>query len=263
MIRRRSEICVSDLKLDRWLAGELSADAQQNIEAHLQACDGCRSRHAGLVESRREFVRDAEPLQALVERVSSRSPRAPSPTPSPARGRRQRFRGLAVGSAAAASIAIAITQPWNGLFPSARDVVASGTRAKGGRATLGWVVRRGERVFAGHPDQRLRPGDALRFTVSSREPVYVAVFGIDASGRLSVFHSDGEGMAKVEAGREQPLPMAIELDATPGKDVVYGVFCANAMPLSQVKQAIESAPAAPAPPEGCSIDRRSVSKEEP
>jgi hypothetical protein len=109
----------------------------------------------------------------------------------------------------------------------------------------------------------VRAGDALRFTVSAHEPVYVAVLGLDATESLSVYHPAGDRLTQVEAGQQQPLPGAIELDATPGDERLYGVFCTTAVPLSAVTFAVERSPEAPALPEGCSFERWTLSKESP
>jgi hypothetical protein len=46
--RARSEACLSDLRLDRWMAGELDADAGAALKAHLNGCEACRARAAEL-----------------------------------------------------------------------------------------------------------------------------------------------------------------------------------------------------------------------
>jgi hypothetical protein len=276
-MRRRSESCASDLKLDRWLAGELTPDAQQELVAHVNACESCRERHAALTESRQSFARQAPPLEALAHpqpSLSKREPRqkgSPGPVISshralanrPAQRVRSRWLAGASALAAAAALALGIGKPWSTSIPSGADTTGSGTRTKGGLGSLGWVVRRGEHVFAGRPEQTLRAGDAVRFSVSTREPVYVAILGLDPKGHLSVYHSDGEQLSKVEAGRDQLLPAAVELDATPGAEQFYGVFCPSAVALSPVKDAILRSPDAPALPLGCSSERWTLNKESP
>ena len=165
--------------------------------------------------------------------------------------------------AAAAAIALAVSQPWTRSDPDRRDLADGETRAKGRGPTLGWVVRRGERVFTGQPEQRLRAGDAVRFTVSSSEVRFVAVVGLDGSGRVSVYHSDGDRLSRVEPGRDRPLSTAIELDAPPDGERLYGVFCSSPVPLAQVTAAVERAPDSPALPPDCTVVRSTLGKEAP
>jgi uncharacterized protein DUF4384/putative zinc finger protein len=254
--RRQSEACLSDLQLDRWLVGELSSEQGRAVALHLDACPACRQRHVELDEVRQRLARQ------MPAWVSFQSPPVADSGPARSAGPlRVQHRWLAGASAlaAAAALVLLVARPWQG--PLAGE--ASGTRAKGGVASLGWVVRRGERTFVGRPEQRLRAGDALRFTVSAREPVYVAVLGLDATGRLSVYHPDRDRLERVEAGEQAALPGAIELDAAPGRELLYGIFCANAAPLSDVTSAVERSPESPVLPAGCSFERWALTKESP
>jgi len=109
----------------------------------------------------------------------------------------------------------------------------------------------------------LRAGDAVRFTVSARERVFVAIFGLDAAGRLSMYHPDTDELSAVQPGRDQPLPTAIALDATPGDERLYGVFCRGSHTVSELRHAIERAPNAPVFPADCSHELLTLPKEIP
>jgi anti-sigma factor RsiW len=275
--RRRSEDCPSNLKLDRWLAGESMADEQRAVAAHVEACERCQQRHAELAESRQSFAREAPPFAAIERPASGLPKRALSPsTPServisnrrrlaggPAHRQRSHWLLGASALAAAAAIAFAVGKPWPSSDVSTLEEEGPGARTKGGVASLGWVVLRNGHVFAGRADQPVRAGDAVRFTVSAREPVYVTVLGLDASGRLSVYYPEGEQLSKLEPGRDQLLPTAIEWDATAGAEQLYGVFCRSVMALSPVREAIQRSPDAPALPPGCSIEHWTLPKESP
>jgi hypothetical protein len=255
----RGERCPSDLSLDRWLAGELSPAEARAQEDHVASCAFCESRRAALLETRRNFAREAPPFASLAAAAQA-PPHSAAPGSGPLPRRRSaslRWLGGGFALAAAALIAVAVGEPWRA--PRNDDV---GTRTKGSPASVGWVVRRGERVFAGRPEQGLRPGDGVRFTIMAREPVFVAVLGLDASGRTSVYYPDGSELTRVEAG-SNPLPAAIELDATPGDERVYAVFCGSAVPIARVTEAIERSPDAPALPPGCSSERHTLRRESP
>jgi hypothetical protein len=118
-------------------------------------------------------------------------------------------------------------------------------------------------VFAADRREALQDGDAVRFSVSAHEPVYVAILGLDAKGQLSVYYPEGAQLAKVEAGHEQLLPMAIEWDEVPGREQLYGVFCPRPLPVAPVRAAIERSPQAPTLPPGCSFERRTLQGEAP
>jgi hypothetical protein len=258
MRRRQNQDCLSDLQLDRWLSGELSAEQTQRSAAHLEECPLCQRRYVELSMEHRRFA-DLPPMGEL-ERPGGGATLLDDKAFQTRRERRSQWFWVA-STLAAAGVALFVARPWQRGAPPAEEN-GSGTRTKGASARLGWVVRRGEHVFTGRPEQALRAGDALRFTVSAAEPVYVAVLGLDATGRIGVYHADADRLARVEAGEQQALPGAIELDAAPGEERLYGVFCAAPMALSSVRFAVERAPDAPALPEGCSFERWTLSKEE-
>ena len=258
MTRRRGEQCLSDLVIDRWLAGELTLAERRLAEGHVSSCDPCRSRRAELIASRQGFAHDAPPFEALQRRPShaasaKQSSDAPASRRSPLGGR---WVAGAAALAAAAVVAVAIGQPWRVVDPLS-------TRTKGPIASLSWVVRRGERVFAGDPHEPLRDGDAVRFTVSAREGVCVAIFGLDDATEPRAYFPEGELLAKVEAGRDRVLSMAIELDASPQDEHGYAVYCRSPEPVARVRDAIALSVDEPRLPAGCSAERWSLPKERP
>ncbi len=259
----RGEHCPSDLSLDRGLAGELTPAEARAQEGHLASCAFCESRRAALLEARRRFASEAPPFSALAASAGDAPPSAPRSGPMPRSRRSASRRWLAggVGLAAAALLALAIGAPWRESPSDGIDTF--GTRTKGGPASLGWVVQRGERVFAGRPEQRLHPGDAVRFTITAHEPVFVAVLGLDGGGKPSVYYPDADRLARVEAGSDQVLPAAIALDTAPGNQRLYAVFCASAVPVARVTEAVARSPDAPALPPGCSGERHTLQLEAP
>lgn len=244
MMQRRSPACPSALRLDQYLSGELTPAERDEIERHAAGCEACRRRHAELGEAQRSFAEDAPPFGVLRRKASS-----------------SHWRRLAPALGVAAALALAVGQAWQSRS-TARDA-DSATRTKGGLAGLSWVVRRGDQVFQGRPEQRLRPGDALSFSVSARETVYVALLGLDATGRVSVYYPEGERLAKLERGRERSLPVALELDTSPGDERVMGVFCREDVSVARVRQALEHSADAPELPSGCTQERWTLQKEAP
>lgn len=256
MKRRQSEGCPSDLLLERWLAGELAPDEQRPLAAHLEACTPCRLRHAELREEQRRCAAELPPFPALPRAARATEPQRTRATPLRARRSRWLASGSALAAAAAALLFISRSSD-----PPTQDDSSLRSRTKGSPASLGWVVRRDGRVFTGRPELPVRGGDTLRFTVTTRERVYVAVLGLDAHGRLDAYYPSGEHMAALEPGEQRPLDGAVELDATPGDERLYAVFCPRPEPVPALRLAVERDPSAPSLPEGCSVERWVLSKE--
>jgi len=189
--------CLSDLRIDELLAGELPADDAAAATAHVAGCARCRARRGELFADRAAF------RAAL-----------------PALHRRRWVGTAAMAALAAAGVAILLRDP------------AAATRTKGG-ARLGVVVVHGDAMRRGGPGERVHPGDTLSYLVTTAEPVHVAVIGRDAAGRVTTYVP----FERVPAGREVQLSLATVLDGTLGVEQLYGVFCAEPVALADPDRA--------------------------
>ena len=204
--------CLSDLRFDELLAGELATEAAAMATDHLGDCARCRDRQRELLADRARF-RAARP--AL---------------------RRRRWIG-AVALGAAAGLAITLRGP------------SDATRTKGG-ARLGFVVVRGQAMQRGGPGEHVHPGDTLSYVVTTAEPAYVAVLSRDAAGHITTYVSP----ERVPAGRDLQLSLATVLDDTLGIEQLHGVFCAEPVAMTALRDAPDRAPA------GCTVDRIDIEK---
>lgn len=223
--------CLSALRLDRWMAGELGSVEAEEVRAHVAGCARCGS----AVESLRGAREGARlpPLRAV---------------PTPARpARLRRLVTVAAGLAAAAGVVL-VLRPH-----------APADRTKGARVGLAMYVRHGEEVRLAGPGEAVAPGDAVRFAVTTPEPAWVAVLSLDPAGRASVYFPEGSHAARIAPGADVPLPLATRLDATVGEERVLGLFCDRPIELEPVRAALESG-ADGAAPEGCQVTRWSFVK---
>lgn len=250
-LRRLSAECVSDLQLDLSFHGELPAAAEQALRAHLAGCAACAERQAELEAERASFAQQAPALGELLGAPAAK--RAP---------RRQSARGWLSRIALPAAALLALGVGLTALLREQRARESVGTeisRTKGSGAAFGFVVRRGERTFAGEPDQVLHPGDVLRFTLSSAAPSYAGVWGVDALGQVSPYQTSAQ-LALVPAGRQRALPEAAELDESLGAERLVAVICSRPVSAGEVSAALGADPAAPRLPDGCSSESLSVVK---
>ena len=203
--------CLSALRLDRWMMGELGAADTQTVGTHVSSCAACSAALAG-IRGVREEVR-ALPLPAALGR------------PSP----RRRVPGAAVagvGLALAASLVLVLRVP----HPV--------QRSKGSGVGLAMYVQHGDEVRRAAPGETVSPGDAVRFAVSTPVPAYVAVLSLDPAGKASVYFPQATRAAPVPAGSEVPLPLGTRLDATTGQERLLVLFCPSAVELEPIRQAL-------------------------
>lgn len=158
-------------------------------------------------------------------------------------GRSRGKMAIAVGAslaALAAAVAILPTQLHGG-GPDAE------TRVKGA-THLGFHVKRGQAIFEGSEGTVVRPGDRLRFAVTTAKPVYVAILSRDAAGVTSEYYP-GDGRARAfGVGRGQLVDSSVELDAVLGSETVTGVFCEAAFDVAPLLRTLREVGTLSAPP---------------
>lgn len=220
---QRADGCLTDLTLDAWSGGELDAQARERALTHVATCERCRLRRAELEAVRKEFYAAAPSFRAHAQRTYPR--RAPVVS--------RRVFSLAL----AAAIALIFT-------PALRP----GTRQKGG-PSLGYFVKRGGDVFKGDRDTALRPGDLIRFTYSTQEPRYLALFGWDSESASIYFPANSERAARVQSSTDVGLDFSVELDATHSNEQVYALFCHGSYELPSLLTALRATGQLPVPPD--------------
>ena len=221
MPMQRAEGCLTDLAFDAWSSGELDAQVRERAQAHVATCERCRLRHAELEAVRNEFYATAPSFSAHAQ--STRPKRS------------QHVSKWVFSLALAAAVALIFTP---GLRP--------GTRQKGG-PSLGYFVKRGEQVFEGERDTTLQPGDLIRFTYSSREPRYLALFGWDSHTASVYFPTNSAHAERVQSQMDVGLDFSVELDAAQSDEQVHALFCNSSYELQPLVAALQETGQLPVP----------------
>lgn len=237
--RARPESCLSDLYLDRLLAGEVS-DPEPG-KTHLRSCQLCAERLAAIEADREAFERDA-PRLAL---------------PAPVRTPRRSWVWPVAGAATVAVAAAAVLLVLPGEEQPSQE--SSGVRRKGGER-IGVFVKHGQAVRQGASGEVVQPGDSLRFSYATDEPSYLALISVDGADRVTVYFPHAGTAQAVEPGRDVALPGSTILDDTLGSETIYGLFCNHAAELEPVRAAFAASPREPPIPEGCVVDRLLIEK---
>jgi hypothetical protein len=234
----RSADCLSDLRIDMWLAHDLAAADEQKARGHVDGCEACATRLAQ-IEAERAAHAGAPGLGAIHAAAASRA--------APLRARRRGWRlwsPLAVAGLAVGAAALVLVVP--------RDTGQVRTK---GSARLGFFVKHDEQVRKGGPDELVHPGDLVRFTYSTAEPLHVAIVGSDAAGQASVYFPTDGATRALPAGHDVELPRSTLLDGTLGSEVVYALFCRQAIDLESVRLSVQADPTQPPAVSGCQADR--------
>ena len=184
--------CISELAIDRLLAGELAAIDADVARSHAASCARCGTLLDDALAAEREFLRDLRPLDLP----------------------RPRRRGKAVAAAVAAAAAATV------IVLALPRGERGETQTKGG-AILGCFVAHGGEVRRAALGERVRPGDAIELFSTATEPGWLAVTSVDGAGVRSVYVAP----RPFAAGREQLVPLSIVLDGVLGTETITGIFC--------------------------------------
>jgi len=215
---------VSDFAFDRLITRELDGSAEgEQHRAHLAACATCAARYAKLVRDAAAFRRRA-PLSApaTAARPLRRSARSPA----------RRFR-YAIGTLVAAAAALI-------LFVRAGDD-PDVRRMKGGLQLEVLVKHREGAVEQLLSGGTARPGEALRFRLSTPRAGFVALVSIDGAGAVSSYLPAAPRLSPIAAASGQLLDGSIELDGTLGKERLIALVCERSLPTAEVLERARAA----------------------
>ena len=238
----RGDGCVSDLRFDRMLAGEMDAAGVAEVRSHAAACAVCAARL-------REIEVDAAPLPPLPVRGRARAPRTP--------WFRRAFALPAFGLAAAAAVILLLVMR-RGDGGGGDD---GGTRLKGS-AHLSLFVSHGGQVRPAGPGDIVAPGDQLQLTYTAARATYLAVLSVDGARQASVYFPDDAPRAwRAEPGADVPLPRSTILDEVLGRETLYLLTCDKAVELAPLLATLAAGRAPSA--HGCSIETVELEKRAP
>jgi plastocyanin len=237
------EACLSDLLLDELRADDLDANRKAQAEQHLRSCARCTARQQVLLAAALEFT--------------ERYPEAPVVTvPRATRSIGRIYAGLTAALALAACVVLFVRAE-----RVARDSQAALERSKGG-ARLGFYVKRDGHVFQGADGQRVHAGDELRFVVTNAAQHQIAILSRDGRGVTSVYYPSQRLSRALGSAHETALDTAVQLDATPGAEALFGIFCDSEFELEPLRSTLEKTGHLPAM-KGCTVDELGVIKDAP
>jgi hypothetical protein len=221
---------LTDIELERHLAGDLPA------ARFSEATQADQARLGELRAESEAFLRSVD-VDMEVKRIHQRALRM---TPEK-RSWLRWFIPVSALAAAAAVILVVIRRGNEDTGAGRGDDI----QVKGDEISL--VVHRA----SGDGSTRLVTGDAvaagdrIRFEINAGKPGFVAIIGIDGTGRPTIYHPD-QGTAPVAFDpATHVLPGAIELDATPGDEKFFAIYGERPFAFDVVVPALATGTALP------------------
>ena len=223
---------LTELTLDRYRLGELSADERRAVEDRLAQAPEERA----VLEAMREFEgahglappKVATPPQAKVLPFSR-----PLKYVAP----------VAVGLVAAAA-ALSLIAPTTEMAPTKAVVSGDEFRVKGARFELEIHAHDGDRSRRLSAGATVKAGERLGFRVEGGDGGHLLIAGIDAKHAPYLCYPQDTGGASAPApgGTEAvALPAAVRLDDSPGAETVVAMLCPQPFTYDSVKQAMREA----------------------
>jgi len=216
----RAAACLSDLVLDRIVAGELKPTGAP--ATHLERCHACRARLSALLTEAQRF-----PDEVFVAGMAAAARR---------RARPPRLRIVGALSALAAGAAALVLA----LRPAAPPPPSS-VRTKGG-LQLELVARHADgRVERVLPEAVLHPGEAIRFRISSDADGWLAVVGVDGARQVTPYVPPSGRCPRTAPARDRLLDGSVILDDTLGVERIFASLCPREVAVAEVVAAARRA----------------------
>lgn len=191
-------------------------------------------------------VRDWE-REKLKEGVAERGLRAKQPGPGPGLswfpgflfpfGRRQPVLGMAFSFLLLLSVSGLV---YLGVGPLGKPDAPDITRIKGEGFRLGFLLKREGSLAPAVPGMEFLPGDLLQAVYSAPARGRFHLFSLDAGGDILCF-SCASVDTWLPAGQDRPLSYALELDASPKREVFAGFWSETPVSSGEVSAMLSAA----------------------
>jgi len=228
--------CPSTLTLDELEAGDLEGRPEEPaLREHVRTCADCRARIAARAADP-ALSPDPKTMRAL---LAASAPPAASTSAAPARWRpRRRFALATLSLAGAAAAALLVVRAGD---PTGR--APQGDAVKGALALTVHIRQASGTIVAVNDDGELRPGEQMRFSLTTSAAGHAVVLGLDASPAVTTYvpAAPAAEATPIEAPGAVELAGSIAADATAGFERVVAVVCPRPVPIAALRQQAERA----------------------
>jgi hypothetical protein len=233
---------ISDLLLEQYALGELSAEREKMVRAELDRDEGLRARLAALRESDREIMA-AYPAEKVVPAIRERLLREGEPMKRVAP---RRVNPLAWGLPIAAMAVLLLS-----FFVLRERFVPEETRLKGLTPHLTVFRKTTTGAEQMHGGSLAKRSDVLQLGYAASGAKYGVIFSVDGRGTVTWHMPAGytggpRQSPALEVSGEVILPSAYELDDAPGFERFFLLYSPNPFDLAPIARAVRSLAARPA-----------------
>ncbi|MBN1760416.1 MAG: hypothetical protein JW863_18960 [Chitinispirillaceae bacterium] len=216
------------LDLERFVVGELDREQADAVRHHCESCSDCSSYVAMLQAEKEEFL-NKHPFSSFT--------RAHAPIVELPWYRRITFgmpQPAIVAVGAVFLVTLAVIPVVNNRNAQREDIV----RFKGS-PPLSFIYNRNGTTQQGNSVGRYREGDKIQITCPPTRFGFVSLLSIDPRGTISFYHPEtGSGFCSVPVDSNVPFkfPGSIELDDTPGGELVIVIFSPEKLETATVTE---------------------------
>ncbi len=216
---------LTDVELERHLAGDLP-DVR-----FAEATDADRARLGELRSEAEAFLRSVD-VDLEVKRIHQRVERMTPPKRSWLRW------FVPIGAlAAAAAVVLVVIRRGSDTTSTQR---ADDLQLKGDAISLVIHRQTSDGSVPMSSGDTVHPGARIRFEVGALKPGQLALVGIDGAGTLTLYWPKNSVGSSAFDPKDRLLPLAIELDATPGDEHFYALYSDKMFALADVVPALRN-----------------------
>jgi len=220
------------LDLELLFTGELNSEATEKVQKHIAACTECSAVYENFKAQKRvflekhpfaSFTRAHAPLKMIPWYKQLFSPG---------------MRPVLVPVLGALIIGISLWPSFNSSHFNNNDAV----RFKGS-SSIGYFFQRDGKVYQENSENLFKKGDRIQIVFTSTKKQYLALTSLDVHGRVSFYGGDSLSnncSIPIQQGTEQPFPSSIELDDSPGSELVVALFTERPLDRNIVEEKLES-----------------------
>lgn len=233
---------IKKLEIERYAVGELDRPGSVALEEHLKACSACNGYYAQIKQEREAFLSEhpyseLQPVSALVARGVK----------GDELWYERLFGGLALPvlrpvliPACLLLLVTMMVVPFMGRYM--KDTTLGGKqfsyKGTASQPQLPYIYKRNGTIYESADGDVLQAGDKVQIFYASAADRFLTLVSIDTTGSVSFYQPDTRSNVcsiRSGVGKRLAYPLSIDLDDTPGAELVTAIFSETAFSTDRIK----------------------------